>query len=431
MTSAELRDANRGELLEWLLACCRAWLAPGPETSDRWSPEWPARAAFAWHHDLEPLLHHLASVERALLHEAPSAVRERWEAAYYRNYVFNTELVELTADLAARAREAGTELLVFKGPVTAARGWGDLALRVMADVDLLCRPADLPRLSELARALGLVDGEQTSAHHVVLRHPTLPASFELHHRHYDVVSHLPEEWAWSTIETVDVGEVSLPALPVEAAAVIDVAHLVEHDLQLSLKPLLDLAATLRRQAPRFDGARFAELLGDARLTLAFDRLMTLLEGTLGLPLPAGLASSRSPHPQALSRDLLERLRHPDQLHVLGPREGPHRRDGAVATLAYGARRLFPSVDELKAIRGTRSTLAALAGWPAHAAATLGRATARWRASRGTPSRPATASLKAEVVSARNQGVEGPSDSGPSSIMNVMSLIGLVESIWIV
>ncbi len=394
-----MSSTARPDHLERLLRACRYWLTEEPGDAPLGDPEdWADFGRFAYFHDLDPLLHQLSGVdELAWERRLPPRLRGQWEAAYYRNFVYNTELLDRLAPILEGAARAGLPLRVFKGPITATRGWLDPALRVMADVDLLCRQPDLPQLTAIAGDFGFQPEEQTASHHVALRHRSLPAALELHYRLYEVFDE-PEDFLdelWAEEASVEVDGRTLPALTPELAVVLDVAHLLHHDLQLNLKPLLDLSATLWRQRDSIDWTRLQALLERTDLEPEFCSLRALLSHTLGLPAP-GETPVNPPDP-ALSEPLVARLLSPDRLHELGPMSGPHRRGTWRDTLGYAWSRLVPPLDQLRATSGTTSRAGALAALPRHVRQTLGRAIRRWR--RSTPALEG-ASLKATLFERR-------------------------------
>lgn len=390
--------------LDWLLAACRFWLTGAPPDAPTHDPEdWDQLASFCYFHDLDPLLHHLAAPARLDLEpRLPARVRRQWESSYYRNFVFNTELLDLVASFLAGCSSASVETRVFKGPVTAARGWIDPALRIMADVDLFCRANDLPRLAELARQLGFEAGEQTATHHLALRHGSLPGSLELHFELYDVLDEsggLFEE-LWSEPSFVDLEKRRLPALDPPLATVFDLAHLLQHDLQVNLRQILDLAATLWRQRDELDRSRLRALLAEADLAPEFELTVAMLE-RLGLPVADGLLSDpRPPQTTALTASVVQRLLTAEQLDRGGLLAGPHRRDGAVATASYMVKRLLPPLGQLQAMTGASSRGRALLGYPAHVVATLRRGARRWRKGGGQPGASRGFSLKGELFRRR-------------------------------
>lgn len=400
----DLQAGGRRELLRWLLGACRFWLTAEPADAPETDPaDWNALAQFCYFHDLDPLLHHLAADSRlALGSKLPARVRQQWEAAYYRNFVFNTELLDVLASFLEGCYQRGLEVRIFKGPVTIARGWFDPALRVMADVDLICRQQDLPRLADLARALDFETGEQTATHHLALRHRTLPASFELHFQMYDVLAH-PErvlERLWSQTAWVAVEDRRLPAPAPELAVVLDTAHLLQHDLQLNLKPLLDLSATLWRQRRTLDPELLQGLLAETDLAPEFRLVNSLLSETLHLPCLPDASVDKGELPPGLETGLLERLLAADRLDRVGALAGPHRREGVLGTFRYLLARFVPPLDQLQAMSGRRTPARALLGYPAHVMATARRGMRRWRAS---GARSPGSSLKEELFRRRRNG----------------------------
>lgn len=398
---------SRQRLLEWLLAACRFWLTAEPSDAPAEDPrDWHELARFGYFHDLDPLLHHLASPSRLCLEQRlPQRVRRQWESAYYRNFVFNTELLDLVEGFLEDCTAAGLEARVFKGPVTAARGWIDPTLRIMADVDLFCREDDLPRLAELARQLGFEAGEQTATHHLALRHGSLPGSLELHFELYDVLAPDGEihRELWSEPDFIEVDGRRLPALEPALAAVLDLSHLLQHDLQVNLRQILDLAATLWRQRQRLDRERLRGLLAECDLEHEFGLVLAMLEN-LGLPVVDELLADPPPPETAalLTASVRERLLAPDELDRGGALAGPHRHDGVGGTTGYLLRRLLPPLGQLQAMTGAASRRRALLGYPAHIAATLRRGARRWRKGGGRPAAGGF-SLKGELFSRRSAG----------------------------
>ncbi len=384
MTPEQLAPDQRRRHLRWLLDSCRFWLTGLETDAPATDPEdWRELAAFVYFHDLDPLLHHLAGSDRLDLGErVPARVRQQWESAYYRNFVFNIELVDLVETFLDAAEREGLQARVFKGPVTIARGWFDPALRVMADVDLICRQRDLPRLAEIARILDFEAGPQTAVHHLALKHRTLPAALELHFQLYDVIAQPATllERLWAEPAWVEVDGRKLPAPPPELALILDAGHLLQHDLQLNLRPFLDLSATLWRQRDTLDPELIDELLRTADLEPEYRSILGLLDRVLGLPVPTRLSGGGQAPPAALAGALEARLLAPDRLDRIGALAGPHRRGGAGSTLSYVLRRLLPPLEQLQAMSGSRSRTRALGAYPAHAAATVGRALRRWRSS---------------------------------------------------
>jgi hypothetical protein len=232
-----------------LLDACRLWLSR-PSTGALVDPrlDWEKFGRLAFIHNLEPLLHHLRAEQKLKVNGIPASLEERWEKAYFDNFVFNTRALEIVQPLADACERQQLPIAFFKGPVIAARVFSDSALRVMVDLDLLCRENELPQLVGLARQSGFVGGDENAIHHLSFTHGEIPLLLELHFRAYDFLPR-PNELLSRLLESAvscSHGDFSFPALPPHLETALEIAHLVNHDLRVNLKPLLDLAAGIER-----------------------------------------------------------------------------------------------------------------------------------------------------------------------------------------
>ncbi|MDX1503696.1 MAG: nucleotidyltransferase family protein [Thermoanaerobaculia bacterium] len=371
-----MTDAARDATL-WLVAACRSWLGgpkPGPPPAE------VGRMAFL--HQLGPVLHDAARRGRLDLEGAPERVRRQWRETLFRNYIFNAELLAVGSALVREARDAGVPLAVFKGPVTAARSYGALELRIMADLDLLCREDDLGTVAGLAVGHGFRPAPQTGDYHLGFAHPDLGAGLELHFELYDRLAGGPAllEEILGRPDAVEIDGVALPAPPVEIALTLDLAHLVHHDYRLPLRSLLDLAAGLASTAAPADPVRLAAAVRRGGLEGELSRLLALFAETLAWPLPPPIARLAAPSGDlaGFAGPLLDRLASPgapERRPLLG---GPHSKGSAAATGRYLLRRLFPPLRRLQALYGTRTAAGALRHLPGHVARTLRRGLDRWR-----------------------------------------------------
>lgn len=341
-----------------LCAAGAAWLghpSPGwPETVD-----WRRSARLARVHNLGPLLHRLAEERRLPVAEIPPEVLAAWEAAYYRNYLFNQRALELLDRLCRAARAGSLPVAVFKGPATLARVYRDPALRVMVDLDLLVRRRDLEPLTRIAAGLGFRARADPHPIHATAVHPGLGLGLELHFDLYDFLlrrAELAERILSSPVELA-IEEHRFPAAPHGLALVLEVAHLVQHDFELGLRNWLDLAALLRDA-----GAADRELLREALAIHGIaEELLLAIEITDSLfALPSPAAASPSGYPPAERRRLIRRLTRLEQPADRGALQELARRRGPAAKLAYLGRRLLPTGSRWRALRVYRSAPLALA-----------------------------------------------------------------------
>lgn len=113
--------------------------------------DWLRVLALAEHHGVTPPLY-------GALRETPDAVppatldelSRRYQHNARRNLSFAAELIRILDCLESHAIEA----MPYKGPALAQAVYGDLALREFSDLDILVRPADVPRALEALKPLG-------------------------------------------------------------------------------------------------------------------------------------------------------------------------------------------------------------------------------------------------------------------------------------
>jgi hypothetical protein len=109
--------------------------------------DWPLLVRRARHHRVSPLLYR--SLAQCGLELVPPAVAEDLRADVHGVTLRNLQLAEETSKLAAALAAGGVRVLAFKGAPLAAMVYGDLALRVTGDIDLLVSSQDVDRAVEL------------------------------------------------------------------------------------------------------------------------------------------------------------------------------------------------------------------------------------------------------------------------------------------
>jgi hypothetical protein len=304
-----------------------SWLRPGDPgdvaaQTAGWGPsEWSEARRAALVHGVAPLL--AARLEGSV---AWAALAPELQAYCVEQRGLNCRRVALMrADLAAILRAAaqeGVAALPLKGAALVERYYAEPGLRPMADIDVLVRPADLPRLDRALAGLGFQALEETARHRAYGRgapvvvaweheHPDNPRGVEVHTSvgeqlramSYDITDSL---WAGAAPTTFGGAPGLLPA----PAGLLH--HLLIHtchnifNRRLRLIQLYDIALV----APAVSAAEWLQLsdtatrAGEARLLYA---PLALAEGFLG-PLAPGEARERlaAATPPALRR-LLGRL----------------------------------------------------------------------------------------------------------------------------
>jgi hypothetical protein len=113
--------------------------------------DWRQVLELAEHHGVIPLVYQtLRRVPDAIPVETLEDLQKRYEHNARRNLKFTSELIRILDCLDAD----GIAAIPYKGPVLAETVYGDLTLREFSDLDILVRPADVPRAKVALKDLG-------------------------------------------------------------------------------------------------------------------------------------------------------------------------------------------------------------------------------------------------------------------------------------
>ncbi len=332
---------------DWIARACRQWLidrarpAPPTASDDRLDePPWADVERLAHVHSVEPLLHVLARRGFPPVSAAPLNLTEKWEQAYYSTRIRNAESMALLEAIMQDASAASLPLLVLKGAAVMAAVYGDLGLRPMADLDLLCRTSDLPALATIARSLGFKAG--TPYLHQLDFHRSrdekiLELHFDLHHGVARTAGFLAR--AWSSSRTAALEDWRFPVMSDEHQLVFELAHCAHHDFDLPLKNSVDFSGRLMLQESTLDWRLLMELLRETGLTGAFEAFRV------------------DPFERPRSFGLVRRRRTAG--HFV-------RQRGLAQKAVFLRRRLFPPLAALQAAHGLRSRSGACAHVPLYA-----------------------------------------------------------------
>lgn len=307
--------------------------------------------ALAERHRMIPLLHrHL----RGSTLPAPFAdeLRARTTAEVHRALRLAGEARRLLDALAA----AGIDALVYKGPALTVQAYGDLALRSFIDLDLLVRPADIPRSIGVLADAGYAAGvEMTAAQERWFRrvdgdyplvHRQTGTLVELHARVSSLRFAMPIDTddLVRRSQPVAVGGGQVRTLGGDDLLLVLLVHGAKHRWK-RLEWLAAVAALLR--AGRGDAgavvARATELHARRTVLLGLHLAHALLAAPLSTEVQRGIAADGAV--AALAREAAERLFGPEPGDDLaGTRANLwfnlRLRDGAADRVRSAARWLF-------------------------------------------------------------------------------------------
>ncbi len=362
----------RLQALDWLFAATGHWLFQDRDSVQPLPLEdhggWKTVGDLAYVHNVEPLLHWMISNTDHSV-KIPEWLKQKWEQAYFGNFLRNEAYFEILKTLLTECEKERISVLVLKGPALIGRIYKDPALRTLSDLDILCSPMDLHRIISIARHMGYTimdDGDDpAAAHHVAMVHAASEAILEFHFMPYEVIQNHSRfmQLAWDRREWIDVGEFHCPVLCLQMELLFNIAHLVQHQFDVSLKHYLDIAGLLVFCEGELNGDGMETLLRDLGLEQVFNLTTGFLSTMMHLPHMSGM--HRLNHKEgtqrafdASLRDLLALLDEERLLDVRGFiwsfRIAFGNRVGFGNKIAFVIKTLLPFSDKLTD-QGTRSS----------------------------------------------------------------------------
>ena len=254
----------------------------------------------------------------------PPEVRHRLLELQRAQTLFALQLTAALFHLLAHFANAGIQVLVTKGPVLAARCYGEPGMRQYGDLDLVVREADIRRATqsmlELAYEprvpLTAIDAKRTPGEYAFIK-PGTDLLVEFHteqtFRYHPRRLQIEKLFERSAFVTIDGREV--PVLSLEDELLLICVHGAKHFWE-RLMWIADVAALISRQPVDWDRALAVarEVCAERILRLG----LCLASDLLGAELPPQLeASVRSDRTVAnLVAQIESRLLHPE-LHQIG------------------------------------------------------------------------------------------------------------------
>jgi hypothetical protein len=350
---------KRLQALHWLFSATGHWLLqsrnssqPLPHGDD---VNWKAIGKLAYFHNIEPILYWMVS-NTGISMEIPNWLTQKWEEAYFGNFLRNEEYLGILKILLQECEKEGIPIIVLKGPALIGRIYKDPALRTLSDLDILCSPGDLHGIINIGRLMGYImmdDGDDpAAAHHAATYCATSGTILEFHFMPYEVIQNHTKfmQLAWDRREWIDVGGIHCPVLCIEMELLFNLAHLVQHQFDASLKHFLDIAGLLVFYGREFEEDVLGILLRDFGLETPFALTTEFLSAVMGLPMMSqGL--QLNPKESALKefnvslRDLLALLDEDRLLDVRGAvwnfRTAIGNREGVKNKVDYVVKTLLP------------------------------------------------------------------------------------------
>jgi len=203
----------------------------------------------------------------------PPEVRQTFEEAYYRAIAANVRCLHQLSQVRAALSSVGTPVMLIKGATLFDTLYGNLALRLMGDIDLIIPSAAIPACRKVLLDLGYTPNEVEARPGTNLVHRSqelfrppsaLQTVVELHWHALDVpyyIHRLPMDWFWEHSETRSIAGQPFQVLDSTANLVYMPAHLALHHRFTQIHSLLDLALLIVNNQGKID---WATVLATAR-----------------------------------------------------------------------------------------------------------------------------------------------------------------------
>jgi hypothetical protein len=276
--------------------------------------DWEHLHALAAWHGMAPLLfHHLTQSQTSQSQaqppaEAMQALREECRQIAQRNLILAAKLQWVCAHLRSR----GLAHIVFKGPLLAERLYGNCALRVSHDLDLLVPEDRLEAVRDALAELGFSDkygltpAQQAASFRFGFEHPFAAAGgldLDLHWRIVPrfIAPSLEMAGLWRRLRMAPLFGSQLPTFAPEDELVALCLHAGQHEW-VQISHFCDLAQLLARY-PQLDWQLVRSHLGDPHTRRTVFVCLHLLRQHWQLPLPAEMlqAMASDAHAALLAR----------------------------------------------------------------------------------------------------------------------------------
>lgn len=233
----------------------------------------------------------------------PAAVMARLQSAYLGNWARNVLLADRWAEALRLLAGEAVEAITHKGLALIHTVYPDIALRPMADVDLLIRPRDIPAATRALRAGGYrAPGDARAAEEAfrgyldfVRDSTVIDLHWELaHYCRFEGIVRVDHEGLWRRAVPLAVGEVRGLTLSPEDLLLHLALHVTLGSEFGRMIWFTDLDAVLRRFGSILDWGRVLEEATRWRVKVLLGVTLRICRESFGTPVPARVLSSLLP-----------------------------------------------------------------------------------------------------------------------------------------
>jgi hypothetical protein len=282
---------------EWelLLACARGKLSA--EERSRITDlvdadlDWNRIVAISYAHGIAPLIYHnlLAS---GVVTRLPPRPAKRLKGSYYGNAARNTVLYNELKKVLSALQSRGIDVIVLKGAALAQTVYPSIALRPMADIDLLGRKEKVTDVEQKMLDMGYTLHVSVSEHlqknryHAAFRSKS-GTTIEIHWHIKRLTGpfSIDLERLWERSRPIKIAGVDALVLSPEDLLLHLCQHHWKHNLTVGIRPLCDLAEAIKYYGDKIDWGQVANTSSEWQMNTCSYLQLQLAKELLDAPIP--------------------------------------------------------------------------------------------------------------------------------------------------
>ena len=251
--------------------------------------DWEVVLGSAIRYGVAPVLYHTLKPLYAEL-KISEAVWEKLRSIYYSSVVRNMRLYRELLKVVELLNSQGTPVILLKGGHLAETVYGNIALRPMADVDLLAREEDLPRVHRalIEQGYSTADGQLSCQLHLA---PYIKEKGQVIEVHFSITRPpVSERFAiatlWERVHKYSYQGVEVLTLGPEDLMLHICTHTcLDHSFDNGIMPYLDILHTVEHYEDSLSWEQLWERAGEWGIERTVYLMLSLTEKMLGLVVP--------------------------------------------------------------------------------------------------------------------------------------------------
>ena len=277
-----------------LVNACRSYCTQDAGTLEdgvHWEAmDWNALVREAEEQGVAPILYHV--LKTAKQHHMPAPAFSRLQAFHYRNVHYILRAQAVLHSIVDRFNENDLSLLLFKGPLLLHELYDSIALRPMADIDILVKKTEMDRVNNVLKTLGYRSEplrqwflqEYYCLEYYHRSELPIEVHWELLHPQdfFQTAAMLPSACVWESARPINIGKGRAFAMSDETHLLYLCLHMAKHFVQRTrLIWACDIALILKNKKTTLDWPGFWRLAEDSGYPKLVTDALAYVEQHLG------------------------------------------------------------------------------------------------------------------------------------------------------